>query len=378
MKDWLARGGLRRRLLLMNLLSIAAGAIALLTITIIFAPGLHDRLMIAWLGPHWTDAADANMVEMERATNEIFTLAMLQALTISSGAAMIVAVVVSVVMSRQIVQPIEHLLQTTHRIATGHYSERVPLLGDHELKRLASQFNLMAAALERAEQRRIALIGDVAHELRTPLATIAGYIEGMLDRVVEPDEATWALVLDEVYRLRRLTNDLQDLSRLESHQIGLHLEPIEPIHLIEAALARLRPQFTTKGIALSVQVSPHLPPVWADRHRILQVLVNLLGNALQYTPTGGQVIMNADTTGDTVRFCIRDTGIGIAAEHLPHLFERFYRVDPSRTRATGGSGIGLTICKALVELHSGQIGAASDGPGQGSTFWFTLPCCNHS
>ena len=203
MKDWLARGGLRRRLLLMNLLSIAAGAITLLTITIIFAPGLHDRLMIAWLGPHWTDAADANMVEMERATNEIFTLAMLQALTISSGAAMIVAVVVSVVISRQIVQPIEHLLQTTHRIATGHYSERVPLLGDHELKRLASQFNVMAAALECAEQRRIALIGDVAHELRTPLATIAGYIEGMLDGVVEPDEATWALVLDEVYRLRR-------------------------------------------------------------------------------------------------------------------------------------------------------------------------------
>lgn len=373
MNGWLKRGGLRYRLLLSHLLTIAAGALTLLTITIIFAPGLHNQLMIAWLGPHWTETADASMVEMERATNAIFTLAMMQALTISSGAAVTVAIIVSVVASRQIVQPIDHLLQVTRRIAAGHYAERAPLIGDRELTRLAAQFNMMAEALERAEQRRVALIGDVAHELRTPLATIAGYVEGILDGVVETDEETWALVLDEVNRLRRLTDDLQQLSRVESRQITLASTSVDPAHLIEAAVTRLTPQFTAKNIELHVNIEQHLPPVWADSDRILQVLINLLGNALQYTPVGGRVVIGADSAGEAIRFWVQDSGIGIAAEHLPHLFERFYRVDKSRTRATGGAGIGLTICKGLVEMHGGEIWATSAGPGCGATFYFTLP-----
>ncbi|WP_322815571.1 sensor histidine kinase [Chloroflexus sp.] len=377
MNGWLKRGGLRHRLLLSHLLTIAAGALTLLTITIIFAPGLHDQLMIAWLGPHWTETADTSMVEMERATNAIFTLAMIQALTISSGAAVTVAIIVSLVASRQIMQPIDHLLQTTRRIAAGHYAERAPLLGDRELTRLAAQFNLMAEALERAEQRRVALIGDVAHELRTPLATIAGYVEGILDGVVETDEATWALVLDEVNRLRRLTDDLQQLSRVESRQITLAPTPVDPAHLIEAAVTRLIPQFTAKNIELHVNIEPHLPPVWADSDRILQVLINLLGNALQYTPDGGRVVIGAEHAGEAIRFLVQDSGIGIATEHLPHLFERFYRVDKSRTRATGGAGIGLTICKGLVSMHGGQIWATSTGPGCGATFYFTLPLYGH-
>lgn len=373
MNGWLKRGGLRYRLLLSHLLTIAAGALTLLTVTIIFAPGLHDQLMIAWLGPHWIETADASMVEMERATNAIFTLAMMQALTISSGAAVTVAIIVSLVASRQIVQPIDHLLQITHRIAAGHYAERAPLIGDRELTRLAAQFNMMAEALERAEQRRIALIGDVAHELRTPLATIAGYVEGILDGVVETDEATWALVLDEVNRLRRLTDDLQQLSRVESRQITLAPTLVDPVYLIEAAVTRLTPQFAAKNIELHVNTEPRLPPVWADSDRILQVLINLLGNALQYTPDGGRVVIGAENTGEAIRFWVQDSGVGIAAEHLPHLFERFYRVDKSRTRATGGAGIGLTICKGLVEMHGGQIWATSAGPGCGATFYFTLP-----
>lgn len=377
MNGWLKRGGLRYRLLLSHLLTIAAGALTLLTITIIFAPGLHDQLMIAWLGPHWTETADASMVEMERATNAIFTLAMIQALTISSGAAVTVAIIVSLVASRQIVQPIDHLLQVTRRIAAGHYAERAPLIGDRELTRLAAQFNMMAEALERAEQRRVALIGDVAHELRTPLATIAGYVEGILDGVVETDEATWALVLDEVNRLRRLTDDLQQLSRVESRQITLAPTSVDPAHLIEAAVTRLTPQFAAKNIELHVNIEPRLPPVWADSDRILQVLINLLGNALRYTPDGRRVVIGAEHASEAIRFWVQDSGIGIAAEHLPHLFERFYRVDKSRTRATGGAGIGLTICKGLVEMHGGQIWATSAGPGCGATFYFTLPLYGH-
>lgn len=373
MKGWLARGSLRRRLLCAHLLTIAAGAITLLGTTLLFAPSLHDRLMIAWLGPHWSMTADAGMVEMERATNAIFTLAMAQALAISSGVAILVAVMVSLAASRQIAQPLERLLVAAQRIAAGHYRERAPVQGDYELARLAAQFNTMAAALENAEQRRVALIGDVAHELRTPLATIAGYVEGMLDAVVEPDEGTWALVLDEVNRLRRLAGDLQELSRVEAGQVALNTTAVAPSALCAAALARLEPQFTEKGVMLRIHVVPDLPPVSADPDRVLQVLINLLGNALRYTPAGGEVVVQAMKAGDTVQWAVRDTGIGIAAEHLPHLFERFYRVDKARTRATGGAGIGLTICKALVELHGGQIWVESAGLGQGATFFFTLP-----
>lgn len=373
MKRWLARGGLRRRLLLAHLLTIAAGAITLLGVALLLAPGLHDRLMVAWLGPHWAATANDSMIEMERATNAIFTLAMAQALAISSGAAILVAVVVSLAASRRIAQPLERLLIAAQRIAAGHYRERAPVQGDYELARLADQFNTMAAALEDAELRRVVLIGDVAHELRTPLATIAGYIEGMLDGVVEPDEGAWALVLDEVNRLRRLTGDLQELSRVEAGQVALHLTAVAPAALSAAAVARLEPQFAEKGVGLHVQVPTDLPPVNADLDRALQVLINLLGNALHYTPAGGEVTVQAMPADDAVQWEVRDTGIGIAAEHLPHLFERFYRVDKARARATGGAGIGLTICKALVERHGGRIWAASAGLGQGATFYFTLP-----
>ncbi|GIV87516.1 MAG: two-component sensor histidine kinase [Chloroflexus sp.] len=378
MNAWLRRGSLRQRLLLTHMVTIAVGALTLGGVTILFAPSIHDRLMIAWLGPQWVETADASMVEMERATNAIFTLAMMQALLISSGVAIAVAVPVSLVASQGIVRPIERLLATAQQIADGHYHERVPLQGDRELVRLAAQFNTIAAALEQAEQRRVTLIGDVAHELRTPLATIAGYVEGVLDGVVEADEDTWVLVLDEVNRLHRLAGDLQELSRVEAKQIVLarqnvHLEP-----LIEAICARLEPQFTEKGVRLQVQLANGLPSVWVDPDRILQVLMNLVGNALQYTPRGGSVTIRALVVEKMVRVCVHDTGIGIAAEHLPHLFERFYRVDKARARATGGVGIGLTICKALVELHGGQIGIHSDGPGQGATCWFTLPLFDHN
>lgn len=378
MNAWLRRGSLRQRLLLTHMVTIAVGALTLGGVTILFAPSIHDRLMIAWLGPQWVETADASMVEMERATNEIFTLAMLQALLISSGVAIAVAVPVSLVASQGIVRPIERLLATAQQIADGYYHERVPLQGDRELVRLAAQFNTIAAALEQAEQRRVTLIGDVAHELRTPLATIAGYVEGVLDGVVEADEDTWVVVLDEVNRLHRLAGDLQELSRVEAKQIVLARQNVHLETLIEAICTRLEPQFTEKSVRLQVQLANGLPSVWVDPDRILQVLINLVGNALQYTPRGGLVTIRALVVEKMVHVYVHDTGIGIAAEHLPHLFERFYRVDKARARATGGAGIGLTICKALVELHGGQIGIHSDGPGQGTTCWFTLPLFDHN
>lgn len=367
------RDSLHTRLFLAHLLVIVAGTATLLAVTLLTAHTLHDRLMIAMLGPEMALATDPAMAAMERATNAVFEAAMIQALLISSGAASLVAVVVSLLLSRRIVWPIQRLLDASRRIAMGHYSERVPAAGNDELAALANQFNTMADALESAERRRVALIGDVAHELRTPLATIEGYAEAAIDGVVATNEATWALILDEVGRLRRLVTDLQELSRAEARQLPLHPILIPPTALVERARARLAPQFTEKGVTLRVETPASAPAILADPDRMTQVLINLLGNALQHTPSGGIVTISIVPEHQAIRFQIQDTGIGIAAEHLPHLFERFYRVDKARARTTGGSGIGLTIGKALVEAHGGTIWVESPGLGQGTVVRFILP-----
>jgi signal transduction histidine kinase len=329
--------------------------------------------MIAMLGPELALANDPAMAEMERATNMVFQASMLQALLISSGAAGLVAVAVSLLVSNRIVTPIRRLLAASRWIAAGHYTERVPISGHDELAALAAQFNTMATTLEEAERRRVALIGDVAHELRTPLATIEGYAEGVLDGIVAPNEETWALILDEVGRLRRLVNDLQELSRAEAKQLALYQRRIAPAALVNGALERIMPQFAEKGVHLAGVVASDLPVVDADPDRMTQVLINILGNALQHTARGDTVSVSARQEADMILFRVQDNGAGIAAEHLPHLFERFYRVDKARTRTTGGTGIGLTICKALVEAHGGRIRAESAGMGQGAAFMFTLP-----
>jgi signal transduction histidine kinase len=249
----------------------------------------------------------------------------------------------------------------------------VPADGRDELGVLAASFNEMAAALEDTERRRLELLGDVAHELRTPISTLEGYLEGLLDGVVEPRAEVWALLHDETRRMQRLVDDLRDLWRAEARQLPLTLAPVAPAAIVQATVARLAPDFAAAGITLWTTLPDDVPPVLADHDRAIQVLTNLLGNALRYTTAPGEVEIGAALAGGHVRFTVRDTGIGIAAEHLPHVFERFYRVDKSRSRALGGSGVGLTIARALVEAMGGRIAVASPGTGQGTTFTFTLP-----
>jgi signal transduction histidine kinase len=231
----------------------------------------------------------------------------------------------------------------------------------------------MAENLEAIEQHRVELIGNVAHELRTPLTGVRSIMEGLVDGVLPADPETFLNVQREVGRLQRLVRDLEELSRAEAGQIPLERRPCAPAELARAAANRLIPQFEDKGVVLQVDVPPDLPPVLADPGRAVQVFTNLLGNALQYTPGGGRVTLRAWRDDPMVAIAVEDTGAGIPPEHLPHLFERFYRVDKSRSRTGGGSGIGLTIAKHLVEAHGGRIWAESAGSGQGSTFTFTLP-----
>ncbi len=198
-------------------------------------------------------------------------------------------------------------------------------------------------------------------------------MEGLLDGVIPTQPETFHRVHREAMRLQRLVDDLQELSRAEAGLVPLRPRRVEVRDLVEAAAARLRPQLDDKGVALAVDAAPGLPPVLADPDRIGQVLTNLLGNALQYTPAGGRVEIRARREDGGVALAVVDTGIGIPAEHLPHVFDRFYRVDRSRTRASVGSGIGLTIARHLVEAHGGSIRAESPGPGRGSTFTVILP-----
>ena len=302
-----------------------------------------------------------------------------QSLLLAASAAVLAAVLVSFLVSRRVVEPVRQMMAASQRVADGHYEERVLVRGTlppeemDELDQLAVTFNQMAARLERTESMRRQLIGDVAHELRTPLSTIKGSLEGLMDGMLEPDEANLQQLHREAERLQRLVADLQELSRVEAGAFELRLQPASVGDLIASAAERLGRQFEDKGVSLEVDLPPDLPSVLADEDRIGQVLLNLLGNALQYTPAGRAVRISARGAAAEVQLEIQDEGIGIPAEHLQHIFTRFYRVDPSRSRAGGGSGIGLTIAKHLVERQGGRIWAESLGAGQGSRFTFSLP-----
>ena len=296
-----------------------------------------------------------------------------QALLLASFGALAAAVVVSLFVSRRIVEPLQDLTAVSRRLAQGYYRERTFIYSDDELAELSQSINHLAEALDRTEQRRLALIADVAHELRTPLTTIEGYMEGLLDGVIAPDEQTFTLIRHEAARLRRLTEELGLLSRAEAGELRVQPRLFDLCTILQELIARFQPQFAACEVELRLHLSVQSLTVYADPDRLMQVMVNLLSNALRYTPAGGLVEVSLTPLGEYVRISVRDTGIGIEAEHLPLIFERFYRVDKSRTRNSGGTGIGLTIARHLVYASGGEIWAESDGAGKGSTFHVTLP-----
>jgi signal transduction histidine kinase len=308
-----------------------------------------------------------------------YQAAVSDAVTLAAAAALAAAIIASLFISRQVVGPVRKMMVISQRVAEGEYQERLAITGNvqsgqlNELDQLALSFNQMAGRLERTEAMRRQLIGDVSHELRTPLAAIKGYMEGLMDGVLSPTPETYQQVYAEADRLQRLVNDLQELSRVEGGALDLHVDPLPLDGLVASVTAHLGRQFEEKGIRLDTVLPPGLPPVMADRDRVLQVLTNLVGNALQYTLPGGSVTVTAAREKNEVVVTVKDTGIGIAASQLPHIFDRFYRADKSRARASGGSGIGLTIAHALVKAHHGRIWAESPGEGKGSAFHFSLP-----
>ncbi len=296
-----------------------------------------------------------------------------QSLLIAAFAALGAAVVVSLFVSHRIVQPLQTISQVSRRMAQGSYHERTVLPSDDELAELSRSVNQLAEALEHTERRRMTLIADVAHELRTPLTTIEGYMEGLMDGMIPPGPHAYSLVLRESVRLQRLVSELALLSRIEAGEVPITPRALALSEVVERVREQLMPLCDAQQLTFVTDVPADLPELWADPDRLAQILLNLLGNALRYTPAGGTITISARPLEGAVQITVRDTGIGISAEHLPHLFERFYRVDKSRTRSSGGTGIGLTIARHLVHAHGGEIWAESEGVGKGAAFHLTMP-----
>jgi signal transduction histidine kinase len=361
--------GLGPKLFASHMLVTLAGTITLLIAVSILAPVIFGGLVGGSMAPSHEMSMGAMMELVARA----FERTLLYSLSVAALAATVTATLASLFVARRIGAPLRLMSAATRRIAAGRYEERVLTGTDDELGDLSESFNAMAETLQATEQRRLDLISDVSHELRTPLSTIEGYMEGLIDGVVKPSEETWALVYAEAERLRRLVDDLQQLSRAETGRVALREESVSPQDTIQQAAGSLAPLFDAKGLILETEVPEGLPPVLADPDRLTQVLTNLLSNALRHTPAGGRVTAEADPRKGRVLFRVSDTGEGIAPDHLPHVFERFYRADRSRSREGGGAGLGLAISKALVEAMGGEIWAESQGSDRGAVFSFTLP-----
>jgi signal transduction histidine kinase len=284
----------------------------------------------------------------------------------------LVALLLALLFSYQILKPIRALTEVANRMEKGDLSQRVKTRAKDEIGKLAHAFNTMADSLARSEQLRRNMVSDVAHELRTPLTNIRGYLEALQDRVVQPTQEIIASLYEESLLLSRLVADLQELSLAEAGQLCLICRPLALEEIIVKAAHALQLQAESKQIAIHIDIPPGLPKIEADPERVGQMLRNLLSNALTHTPVGGEIFVNAWVDGDEVRVSVQDSGEGIAAEHLPNIFERFYRADASRARATGGTGLGLAIVKQMVQAHGGRVGVESH-PGQGACFTFTLP-----
>ena len=266
-------------------------------------------------------------------------------------------------------------------LGRGDLSQRVPASGRDEMSQLARTFNAMAEDLEKAEKQRRTLMADVAHELRTPLSNIQGYLEALRDGLLQPDPATMESIYEQVLHLARLVEDMRLLALAEAGALPLDKELDSLDDVLRRSVESFGPRAEAKGVALSLQVQPQFPLVYMDRTRIVQVVANLVENAIFHTPEGGEVTVAASVISSgserRARVSVADTGKGLTEEDLPLVFDRFYRVDPSRSRITGGVGLGLTIANQLVQAHGGTI-AVESTPGQGARFVFELPLTRSS
>ena len=374
------------RMLTAQLLVIGLGAVTLLVLVQLLAPSffsndvqrMNDMMMMdpdmmgnMMMGNMMGSSSSGFLTPgVEAGLQDAFDSAFRRALAISLAVAGVGAMAVTGFATWRILSPLQAVSRSTRKLAEGAYDQRIDPPAEPELAALANDVNALAATLQTTEQRRVRLISEVAHELRTPLSTIEGYLEGLLDGVFQPSEEIYAASGREVRRLKRLADDLSELSRAEEGTQPLALETVDLVSLANEVSGNLETQAQAKDIDLTVRAASQSIAVYVDRDRITQVLTNIVGNALTYTDPGGRVTVTVHTQGQSAIVEVADTGRGLTPEQLSVVFERFYRADHT---GPGGSGIGLTIAQAITRRHGGDITATSSGPGKGSTFTLTLP-----
>lgn len=332
---------------------------------VIGPPLFHAHMLEAG---HSENSSELEHIEM--AYREASLLALAVAVTV----ALTCSLIVSWYLARRIQQPLSNLAEAAADVAGGHYEVRLSAAGaGPELDAVTGSFNLMARRLEDIEDTRRRLLADLGHEMRTPISTIRAYLESLEDGVRDWDEETRRVLHGQVDRLTLLATDITAVSAAEEGNTRLEIQRIEVGGLMRAAADAAQNAYRSRGVDLNLEL-PALPGVVrGDPNRLGQVFSNLLDNALQHSPTGSRVTVGSRAQGGKVHFTVTDYGDGIPAAQLPHVFERFYRGDAARDRRNGGSGIGLTISRAIVEAHGGSISAASPGPGHGTVMEFSLP-----
>jgi two-component system, OmpR family, sensor histidine kinase BaeS len=287
----------------------------------------------------------------------------MQATWIIVGFTALLSAAVSIVLARTLLTPIKRIVTATHRLAGGDYATRVPAKGSDELQMLASDFNRLAASLEKAESDRRDFIADISHELRTPLSVLRGELEAIEDGVRQPDAATITSLQSEVAMLSQLIDDLYELSLADIGQLSFEKVPLDLVPIVEAACDAFRERLAAKQITLEFVPGDAHATLSGDPYRLTQVWKNLLENALRYTNAGGRVRVAVTSNDDDLYVDVQDSFPPVPAPLLPHLFDRFFRVDPSRSRQSGGAGLGLALCKHIVEQHGGTIEASRSALG---------------
>ena len=358
--------GLVARLLLAQLAVVGVAGLALIATAAIAGPQLFTE--------HLRHTGESSPIVIQHA-EEAFASSFAIALAVSLLMALITAGLVALLVVRRIAASVTDLADAADAIAAGDYGVTVPSGGfGTEMTRLSGAFARMAQRLAATEAARTGMLADLSHELRTPLATLEAYIDGMEDQVVPTEPASYAVMRDQVGRLRRLAVDVREASAAEEHALSLHREPVDPGDLARSAVEFARPSYQAKGVGLALDSPGHGLVVAADPARLQQVLGNLLANALRHTPPGGRVTVRVRSARRTVRIEVADTGEGIPVDQLEAIFTRFHRADESRASHDGsGAGLGLTIARAIIAGHGGTLVAASDGPGTGSAFTIALP-----
>jgi signal transduction histidine kinase len=359
--------GLVARLLLAQLGVVGVAVLTMVATAAIVGPQLFTE--------HLRHTGEDSPMVIDHA-EQAFASSFAIAIGVSLLMALITAGLVALLVVRRIAASVTDLADAADAIAAGDFDVTVPTGGfGTEMTRLSGAFARMAQRLADTEAARTGMLADLSHELRTPLATLEAYIDGMEDQVVPAEPASYAVMRDQVSRLRRLAVDVREASAAEEHALSLHPEPVDPAELARSAVEFARPSYQSKGVALELECRSRGVLTAADPARLQQVLGNLLANALRHTPPGGRVTVTvASPRARSLRITVADTGEGIPVDQFEAIFTRFHRADPSRTSGDGsGAGLGLTIARAIIAGHGGTLTAASAGPGAGSTFTITLP-----